>query len=298
MGRTVWAYLLLLAASTVAAQSDKQQNSNLLVAPLVFYTPETNLAFGPAMFLRFATSTDTGQHASYVRLFGYYTLNEQWYGRLEGEVWGTGNNWKLRGDVNYSIYPYLFFGIGNETPSANRERYSQDRIRSRVEISRRIKHARPWYAGIVGELYTSYNLVLPEGGILATQDVAGANGVQLYAAGWLANVDTRNHVYFPTQGWYTDVSLTGYLGDFRFAAWQWDLRTFVAIGRKSALAFQFYQHISAGTVPFQLMPQLGDENRYRGMVGGRFTDNNLQILQAGFPCRYQGNLYHGEQPVQ
>lgn len=289
-----WLFLLGLLGlwSSVSAQApadsaDRKGDWALLVVPLVFYTPATDWAFGPAAFLRYETDDDClGCNASFTRLYGYYTLARQWFVRLDGETWWHQNDYKLRHDFSYAITPFNFYGIGNTSPTSAKEAFSQDRILVRLEGSRRLLANRPLYGGVIFNWQNWRNVTVDPDGLLANTNITGQRGGHVVGMGMLLNYDTRDNVYFPRQGFYTDWFFTRYskgLGsDFGFSQFRIDARYFVPVGDEATLAWQGFTQWSSGEVPFQMLSVMGSENWFRGIVRGRYLDNNSLTTQLEY----------------
>jgi hypothetical protein len=264
----------ILGDDTTGSKSENQ----FLAVPMVFYTPETSLAFGPAAFYSFRTDkADYALYPSFLRLFGFYTLQRQWYGRLDGELWWAGNKWRWRGDVSYSIFPLQYWGVGNHSPAAHEERYSQNRQLSSTEISRKLIPTRKTYLGLYLEL-NGYAKVEPSpGGIMEAEGTPGINGGRVHGAGAILSFDSRDRQNYPLRGWYRDLMWVRYGamlgGEYTFHRIRTDLRYFQRIHKHQVLAFQFFGMLNTGDVPFQMMAQLGHDERFRGIYGGRYLDH-------------------------
>lgn len=282
-------FLLWRVCSAFAQPADStgQREWSLLVVPLVFYTPGTDWSFGPASFLRYQAQEDCAFcNASFMRLYGYYTLANQWFVRLDGETWFKQNDYKLRHDLSYAITPYQFFGIGNDTRSQAREEFSQDRILIRLEGSKRLMADKQLYGGVVVDWQQWRNMEVAPGGLLDNADITGQNGGNAVGTGLLVNYDTRDNVYFTREGFYVDGFLMGYtraLGsDFGFSLLRFDVRQFWPVGEKSTLGWQGFAQFASDGVPFQLMGGLGSENWFRGVIRGRFLDQHSFTTQLEY----------------
>lgn len=275
---------------------------SVIPVPMVFYTPATDWAFGPALFIRSSLQDSCAScNASFTRLYGYYTLSKQWFARLDGELWWGGDDFKFRYDVNYSVTPFRFYGIGNETPASQREPFAQDRILMRLELSRRLLSDRQMYAGVLIDWQSWQDMKVATGGLLDTANITGQHGGRSLGWGILLNYDTRDHIYYPRNGWYTDVLWSWYNAlwgsDFNFAVLQWDVRKFWPVAKRQAIGWQLYSQVTAGEVPFQRLASLGSENWLRGIVRGRLLDKVSLSTQVAFRTplfwRFGLNIFAG-----
>ena len=54
------------------------------------------------------------------------------------------------------------------------------------------------------------------------------------------------------------------------------------MGNESVLAFNGALILSSGNVPFHQMPVIGGTKRLRGYLEGKYSDNNLAVLQSEY----------------
>lgn len=243
--------------------------------PFVFYSPETSLAFGPALFSVYKIRDDGVTNASNSRLYGYYSLNNQWFARLDGSFWGRKNKWRLQYDLNFSINPYRFYGIGNDTPD-DPEKYSQYRWRVLLTPYLNLSQEKNIWLGLRGEFLRYTNLEFEPGGRFELNNVLGEEGGNVLGAGVRVVWDTRDQPYYPLGGTYLEAGWTWYdevIGsDYVYQQWLLEGRKFWNTWDEQVIAAQVMLRVGQGDVPFQEMAEIGHESRFRGIVGGRYLD--------------------------
>lgn len=124
----------------------------------------------------------------------------------------------------------------------------------------------------------------PEG-FLVENKVIGSNGGRVSGGGLVVNYDSRNSLFYPTQGWlvegqlYTEGSYTG--SDFSYQKLVIDASKYYEIG-KSVLAFNGVASFATNGIPFHQMPVIGGTKKMRGYFEGTYRDANLLMLQTEY----------------
>lgn len=287
--------LRLLAAQP--ADSVKRATS-LFPFPIVYYTPETRLAYGLVLSATFRFRRDyqfvrrdsarsptvlpppDRPRPSNIQLIAAYTQNRQVVLFVPFQVFYDQNRYYIYGEAGYYRYNYNFYGLGQrEVPVEN---YGVNYPRIRLNALRRIRpHL---YAGLRYE-YENYVLTkLDPEGVLASGTIPGSRGGQLSGAGVGAFYDTRDNIFFPTRGVVADFSYLGHdrlIGsDFRYNRYVLDVSLYQKLGKGAILAVNSVVGITGGTAPFSALALLGGGKRMRGYYEGRYRDNNIALLQA------------------
>jgi outer membrane protein assembly factor BamA len=125
-----------------------------------------------------------------------------------------------------------------------------------------------------------------ENGALAAGDVTGSGGGTLSGLGGWFNRDTRDNIFYSTQGSLCEISGAYYAGalgcDFDFGRYGLDLRKFFSMGERQVVALQSLVVATSGDPPFQMLAQLGGDRVMRGYYNGRFRDRHAAVLQAEY----------------
>ena len=88
---------------------------NWFAYPIIFYSPETNLAFGAGGVISFTLSEKLKSKPSSMTASGYYSINNQYDITIQPEVYVAEDKLKIWSKFNYgNIFDY-FFGVGNRS---------------------------------------------------------------------------------------------------------------------------------------------------------------------------------------
>jgi outer membrane protein assembly factor BamA len=267
----------------------KQRNKNLIVLPLVYYSPETTLAFGLVTMNFFKLSkdpTDTITHTSNMRNAFVYTLNKQVVIDNKVNLLFKENNYWASTRFTYLNFPEFYYGIGNDTPDSNEESVSYQMINIEGRVLKKMYHS--WYAGLQFNYQNMYNVSQKEDGLLDTEQTTGYTGGTSLGWGLLSIWDKRDNALNSSKGYYAELSArffskkTG--SDFDYHMFQWDLRYFrdLTKEKKHILAFQNVATFMTGDPPFRRMGILGGSTIMRGLYQGRYRDRNLLAFQTEY----------------
>ncbi|MCC3157516.1 outer membrane protein assembly factor [Hymenobacter sp. 15J16-1T3B] len=280
-------------AAAAPADTARPRRLALIPLPLVYYTPETRLAYGAAVTatLRFARDAgDSLARPSQLTVGAAYTQNRQLLLYLPFQLFYDHNRYYAYGEAGYYRYTYYFFGAGPQ--SAPRELYGVHFPRVRLNAFRRV-----WprlgrgrlYAGLRYQ-YEDYRLTATEaGGLLARGAVAGSRGSRLTGGGLGIFYDARNRVIYPRRGLVADITLmprqravgAGPGGaTTRFSRYAADVASYHSLGRRAVLALNYVASFTSGTAPFNALSLLGGTRRLRGYYEGRYRDQHTALLQA------------------
>ena len=158
------------------------QANGFMVIPHLYYKPETQVAGGLVFITYFRPSTQLPLNIrpSTIATTFTYTQNKQFIWQLFPEFYMDNEKLHIVGAMEYLNYPNLFYGIGNDTPAANKEHYTSDIFRSRVELQRDVWNR--LYLGIVYQYEWSHVTKAEEGGMIAKRDVPGSRGGNYFSA--------------------------------------------------------------------------------------------------------------------
>ena len=288
--------LTLFTALSISTPADSIPKAfSLLPLPLVYYTPETRLAYGvaPTFTFRFrrdmaALRADSAAtvRPSQVTLGAAYTQNKQLLFYIPFQLFYDRDKYYINGEAGYYKYSYFFFGVGQrEVP---RELYAVNFPRIRVNAFRQVAAAAipvgKLYAGVRYQ-YEDYQVTSVEpDGLLATGTVPGGLGSKLAGAGLGLFYDSRNQIFFPTKGVVADVAFLNqsrvWGSNVRFDRYSADVSSYHALSRHAILALNYFVSFTSGIAPFNAMSLLGGTKRMRGYYEGRFRDQNAALIQS------------------
>lgn len=279
--------LCLCYSSTLAAKEDsskKEKRVSIFPFPVIYYAPETRFVFGAAGNLTFRFKKDDGKDVrpSTILLGAAYTQNKQILSYLPYKIYYDEDKYYFFGEVGYYKYSFFFFGTGtNEVPE---ELYSIDLPRLRINATYEVlPHL---YTGIKYQ-FDNYDITERKaGGKLADMTVPGWNGSVVSGIGPQFIYDTREHVLYPEQGMFGQVSFVNYGktwgGNFNYNRFIVDWVTYHSLTDWSVLALNNYNSFVFGNAPFQQQSVLGGNKKMRGYYEGRYIDKNQVALQAEY----------------
>jgi len=281
----MWLSSETLRGDTAEQDSVNQKRSGLVFYPIIYYTPETKMAFGATVtyFFREAGSTITSR-PSIIFPLAIYTQNKQFITQMDVDLYWKDELYHLDGSVGYQKYPGKFYGIGNSTSETNEEEYTYRQ--SSIDLSFQTRVWKRLYLGALCEIIHNTITEFEEGGMLARGEIPGSGGGTATGPGLLLNWDTRDHIFFPTTGSYHKLSSTFYGralgGEFTFNKYTLDLRHYYSLHDRHVLAAQGLMNITIGNPPYSSMSLMGGDSLMRGYYLGRYRDNHMIALQVEY----------------
>lgn len=249
--------------------------------PVISYTPETNFLFGAGASLTFRFNKDPLRvKPSNVFAGGAYTLNKQILLYTQYKIFYNENKYYTYGEAGYYKYNFFYYGIGEDR--VPEELFAVDFPRFITDFTRKILPN--LYSGIRYH-YENYQVhdQMP-GGELISGNVPGGKGSLVSGVGITSVYDSRDSVFYPNKGWYTEVYYTNYGktwgGNFNYNRIAVDIANYQKIYKKVILAMNSFSSFITGTAPFQQLSGVGGTKKMRGFYEGFFRDKNLSMLQA------------------
>ena len=262
------------------AKAEHKHHLQFIPLPVVFYTPETHVAYGALGVVLF--QTDSTARTSNVDFAIIHTQNAQTVIEPTYTIFTKQEKYLIRGMFLYTKYPELYYGIGNGTTDAQEELISYKSLRAYNRFLRNVK--RGWFVGIQQQYFKTFDISRSSDRQLPSQTLIGGLGSVVNGVGLASVIDTRDNIYSPIRGWYADVSFMEYgelLGsEFGFTNYLVDVRHYQALSPNTVVAGQFYVNLNVGEVPFKQAATLGGSSLLRGYYNGRYRDNDALIVQA------------------
>ncbi len=272
----------LLFGQGESAQDSLKSKSGLAYFPIVYYTPETRLAFGAGV-MHLIRSSPSERPSSFIASL-IYTQNKQVMAELStgffferGKYWHTGNFY-------YYFYPNSYYGIGNDTPDSAKEQYTMQVFRFNPSFLVRTSENL-----FIGPLihYESWRMQKTETGRpLSLGTIPGSRSTTVTGVGVLVNYDERDNLFAATSGRFYQAAFIAspeFLGStFSFTRLQLDAREYFPLGSGQVISAEALIHTTTGTVPFRFLPKLGGQNILRGYFEGRYRDNHMIVLQSEY----------------
>lgn len=275
---------LLVSNHALWSQQDSTKNKDqgIIVLPAVFFSPETSLGFGGAGLYYFRTSPDTALAPSNIQSIFIYTLENQILFTNPYGIFLNGEDYWLKGELSYYLYPYEYYGIGSDISLDDFEAYTASFIRLELNALKQLKD--DFYLGPTLFYDQYFNIKTDEEGELSQQKILGVSGGNLLGGGASFVLDKRNNVFCPFQGYYLEGRVLRYqtatIGDYAFTDVFFDARKYFYPTKGWETAFQFYHQSVIGDVPFYNYALLGGGKRMRGYYRGAYRDNHFSTAQA------------------
>lgn len=263
----------------------KKCKNRIIAAPILYYTPETRLAFGGAGSYIFRPGgCKKGTRPSSLSPIVIYTQEKQFKAQFNTDIYFKGDDFRLKTEIKLEKYPDKFFGIGNQTLEEDEELYSSKSMNLFFSFLKKIGSG---FSIGVQYQYNKWEIVeVEENGRLAPGTLPGSIDGAISGVGLVLNRDTRDNVFYPKRGDLLEFNARFYkkfLGsEFDYTSLEVDLRKYFTVFSSHVLAVQSLVNIQTGTVPFLQLAQIGGQYNMRGYFEGRFRDKNLLMFQAEY----------------
>ncbi len=271
--------ILTCSLSVPLSAQSKRSDFKAFPFPIIYYTPETRLAYGLAGNATFHLTKDSiRSRTSSINAGMAGTQNKQFLLYSQFNIFF--DKYYFSGEAGYYKYSYFFYGTGSkEVPG---ELYAVNY--PRIKISGAYRFTPNFYAG-PSFLYEKYNILkTADNGELAKGNVPGSAGSIVTGAGLHFIYDNRDKVLYPGKGYLLNVSFTRngkFLGgNYNFSKYTIDASLYKKLNANSILVVNSFNSFATGSVPFQQLAQLGGGKIMRGYYQGRYTDKNLSALQT------------------
>ena len=294
---------ILFFVSGISAQGepkkviDSTKNFRLTALPVVFFLPETGLGYGGIGIGTFRFKGESKQsRPSTVQLAITFTSKNQFLLFAPFELYSDAEKWRFIGELGYYKYFYNFFGKGVDSNLENLEIYEVKFPRARLKVLREVL---PNISVGLAYEFDNYNQPeLEEDGILDSGTFEGTEGGTISNLGLTAFYDSRDNIFFPTEGFYVQASAfsaINFLGSsFSYSKWALDSRYYQKIKGRKILAGNLFLANNGSDAPFFDLNYIGSR-RSRGFDDRRFLDNaELSLaLEYRFPIykRIEGVVF-------
>ncbi len=269
---------------SVSAEVPLGGGSTLKAYPFVFYTPETDLAFGAGGTLTWRDDRrGPDQRPNSLLAAVTYTTRHQLTISLDPEYRTPDNRWLFDGYFGYKDYPDKFWGIGPDAPASAEENFAP--LIWDVQASAlTVLGDSPFLVGPSYVLMSYEPHDLEPDGQLASGTIPGAEGSLSSGFGAIGAFDTRDHLFSPGEGYYLETKLRFFFpalgSDYTFQQLIVDLRHYRTLKPGLVLAVQAFSHSISGDAPFNMEAMLGGSSLLRGYWTGRYRDRKAAVLQA------------------
>ncbi|MBU2018538.1 MAG: outer membrane protein assembly factor, partial [Bacteroidetes bacterium] len=216
-----------------------------------------------------------------------YTQNKQILLYLPYNLFLKNDQYRLTGEVGYYKYNFFYFGVGNCNDTSARESYEVTFPRLRLNAYKRI--SQNMFVGLKYGYDHFQDLKFDPNGDLRNSTISGVKGGVNSAVGLGMIYDSRDHPFYPRNGFLADVSFgvedkwTG--SDFSFNKLNVDITNYYSLTERSVLASNLNIQAAHGDIPFYMMSLLGGGKRLRGQFEGQQRD--LKSLQSQVEWRQE-----------
>ena len=299
--------LLLNAASLVAQEDTLEQGFGWSFVPIPAYTPETSWMAALTAFVTYRDNVDPTMRTSSLAVALQGTLKNQFSLGLYPEIYLDSNRVRIEGGIEWYLYPFNFFGVGNNNPSSNAELYTPYGAKLEMRVlyalsGRRVQHGLS--AGVHLDLrYDQIRSIEPREdgtiGPLGRGEIAGAQGGWFNGIGPQVSYDTRDNNFDARDGVFAETYTIFYnelLGStFSSAITTVDARVYTSIASETSIAARVLLQSADGTPPFLQMPSIGGSINMRGIIDAQQRDRMslLAGVEMRFPIlwRFRGAAY-------
>ena len=281
----------LLAPSRVAAQAQnpaaEKPSASLVVLPVIYYTPETRLAFGAGGIYTFRPKgTPSTGRPSYLQAIVVYTQNKQFSLSLEPNLYLRNETLLVNCLVELKKYPNKFWGIGSDTLDTAEENYTPAQQSFNISLQKRVSRREFLFVGMKYTFEHYKFLKFDAEGQLASGHIAGSPGGILSGLGLVFSLDSRDNIFSSSSGNYFQVTAQAFnrilASDYNYLSFKADLRRFIPLWRSHVLALQCILQALPGETPFLALAPLGGDSLMRGYYTGRYRDKVLLAGQAEY----------------
>jgi len=285
--RIVLSVVFLIPIFLFAQERDRtKKKSSTAIFPAVSYAPETGLQFGVAA-VRVLKSNEKNQ-SDYLRQstlspFFLYTFKHQIISAIN-LTYFTPNDNLLDGSVRYFNFPDAYFGVGNDNDPNVSETYTNTFFQLRGSYLKSTSAKTFLGIGWDGQ-FNSIRKIIPNG-MLASDNAAGIEGGLLLGLGPAFRYDTRDNTIYPSKGYFVTLrTLFTYLGNYSYTNYLIDARKYISLWNEAnILAFQLFSGMNTGDkIPFYKLPQLGGDDRLRGISNASlYRDRQMIYAQVEY----------------
>lgn len=281
-------FFLPLYTQSVIAQTDTLAHKSFFFPlPVLGYSQETGLEIGAVLFYSFFTdhaSPAPATRNSTARLISTFTTNSQFKVDLKGDIWTRDNLYHVKSNLRYHNFPYYFYGIGDQTAYEERSLINQKRYKLGLEAERLL--ARNFYAGISLEYQHDEYEAKEASGIYPDMDLTDKAGGYVTFVGLTAIYDNRDNQNYTHSGYYFRANIAGaprFMSERALTRIELEGRSFFPLwpGGHLGVHAQFTA-LRGETLPFYLLPEMGDDLLMRGYYTGRYREQNYLAMQTEY----------------
>lgn len=277
-------YINETGSSGDSTATKPERRSTFNAYPYVFYTPETNLAFGAGGIFIFYAGKGEELKPSKIGFGGYYSTNKQYKLSMNNTYYLFKNKLYIDLPISFGFFINKYFGSGPDVIAYENAAYSVKTFTTTLTVQLPPAWLISDRAGIIFDYDYSEIVDTKGNAYLENDSVPGSNGGTLMGFGSDILWDNRDNIFFPNSGGYQYFKLLIYPGisDYAFGTIEFDLKHFHAFSKDHVLAANIFVQSAFGETPFYKLAQLGGPKRMRGYFYGRYRDNFYAMMQMEY----------------
>ncbi len=265
---------------------DTTKTASFAIYPAFGYQPETREQVGAIAIWVFDNPTnDNAQfnRPTSISPFFLYTFRNQVISAMDGEIFFK-NGLNLNAVIRYFNFPDNYYGLGNDNDPDSLEQYTNRFLQFQGQLLKPLNQN--VFVGATFEIQHNWLRELEPEGRIVNEQINGLDGGLIFGLGPSFRFDSRNNTIYPTKGILAsgEILLTQ-IGDYNYVNYTIDFRKFISIkNEKNVLGFQFFSVLTSGSdVPFYKLPQLGGDERLRGIENASlYRDKQSMYLQTEY----------------
>jgi outer membrane protein assembly factor BamA len=270
----------------LSVEKEDASKDSLMIFPVIYYTPETEIAGGILGGYYFYPSENPDySKPSAVTLELLYTGLDQFKGEITFDVFKSFYKERITGAIGYSKFPSKFWGIGNYTKAEDETLFTPKSFW--VNLSYKFLIVHDLYIGLEYELNLKDIIHEDQSSGFDLDLINGVDGGLVSRIGFSISDDTRDHLIYPGKGAYYQGQFmfsNRILGsDFDFTSLKIDLRNYFTLFEEVVIAGQLVGSFNWGDIPFFYSSFVGGKYLMRGFYEGRYRDNDMIAIQG--ECR-------------
>lgn len=264
-----------------------------LVLPIIYFTPETNLAFGLGGIAYYNFGKDRKKtRPSSAYFYATHTLNKQKIIDIPFHIFTNEEEWYINGEFAFYDFPFKYYGVGNDIDPNLYEPYVINQKKVYLSAYKRVFGS--VYVGPRVFIDDFKNIETAPNGALSMLGLKGLGGGHNSGIGIGLLYDSRKNVYCAKSGWFVELGYTNYAVDALnlggFHNFRLELRKYFRITPNAVLATNFFANMNVGDVPFYMLSEFGGLFRMRGYYRGSYRAKNVMLLQAEWRQNIKGRF--------
>ena len=279
--------------SSAKQKSSSEIRTEFFAYPYVFYTPEKKFAFGGGGILSMQDTSRSLSKPSKFVFSAYYTTANQFLIYLNPEFYFDEEKYLLTGIFWVERLIEKFYGYGSATDEIDEPFYKLFDFTANISANYAFTQG-----FLIGAQYYFENvsrLDLMQNPIFENENILGEEGGINSGLGIRFFYDSRDNIFYPSEGFYDEVQVTyfskAFGGNYDFNSYLIDIRNYFSLSENQILAVEAYFNAVYGSPPFYSFPKLGGHRRMRGYYEGRFRDKTYYAIQTELRSFIYWRLY-------